>query len=109
VPEGGADIEVKPKHRLRSAYRAITAAAFVAFFAANGVYQYFALTRPKRADPASGRIFVLVNHGTVYVTRTEQHILLALFGAAIAGVLVAVALRVMHEGLHYNRGPGSTQ
>jgi len=95
---------VKHRGRLRSVYRAITTLAFLTFFAAIGLNQYFAFKLPKRADPAAGRMYALANHGGyVYMTRTEQYVLLGLFGGAILGILVAVALRVADEGLRYKK------
>jgi hypothetical protein len=92
--------------RYKRAYRTVAGLSLAAFLGAVGSYQYYAMKLPRRADPASGRIHALANHGVyVYLTRTEQVVLLSLFGAAIIGILVAVALRVASEGLHYER-PG---
>ncbi len=78
--------------------------AVFAFFAAVGLHTWYGVSLPKCAEPAVGRVYALVHHGiTVYMTRTEQHVLLGLFGGAILGVVVAVALRVADEGLHYRK------
>ena len=104
MPEGNT-VAPRSKRRLQTAYRTITAGALVSFFAATSLHQYLGVTRPKHADPLSGRILALACHGVVFITRTEQRTLLSLFAIAILGIVVAVVLRVMHEGLHHRTEP----
>lgn len=96
-----------PRSWLRATYRTITAVSFAAFFIAVGLHQYYGTSLPTTPDPLAGRVYALAHHSTyVYMTRTEQLVLLVFFGAAILGILVAVVLRVANEGVHYKKRPG---
>lgn len=92
----------EPASRYQTAIRVIAGVSFAAFFAASGVWEYYGLYLPKSPDPAVGRVHAVAYHASYsYVTRAEQCVLLGLFGAAILGILIVVALLVAREGLRY--------
>ena len=85
----GAD-PLTPRRRIARGLAAVSVAVWFGYI---GLFLQYAGTRPRCADPKSGRIYSINNHGTVaYLNRSENLWLDGLFGAAIALFGIAFAL-----------------
>jgi hypothetical protein len=85
---------------LRGARNVVLACSLFAFVLACGGHFYFGVKMPRIPDPEAGRVYPLISRSvSVYLTRGERGLLLALFVAAIGGALIALAIHVAIEGL----------
>jgi hypothetical protein len=90
--------------RLAAASNALGWLGVVAFGGAGALWAWFGLSLPKHADAMAGRLYALAYRGSVvYMTRAERHVLIGLFGAALLAIVVAVLLRIAHEGRRYTK------
>jgi hypothetical protein len=92
--------------RLESAWKTLALLAVAAFFCGSSLSVYYAFTLPDLPHPATGHLYPMAHHGSyVYLSRTNQYLLLGLFGAFILSMLVMIVLRLVNEGLRYKDEP----